>query len=40
VRVRVLRIGADFVETEQTGGPAASGSVLVPFAGVLTVRPG
>jgi hypothetical protein len=39
LRVRVLRIGADFVEVEKAGGPA-SGPLLVPFAGVRVARPG
>jgi hypothetical protein len=43
LRVRVLRIGADFVEAERTGtgGTAATGRpVLVPLAALQVVRPG
>jgi hypothetical protein len=39
LRVRVLRIGADFAEVEQVGGPV-SGPLVVPFAGVRLARPG
>jgi hypothetical protein len=40
LRVRVLRIGADFVEVQRTEGPAAADPLLVPFAGVQAARPG
>jgi hypothetical protein len=38
-RVRVVRIGADFVEVEQVGESASTfAAVLVPFGAILAVR--
>lgn len=41
MRVRVVRIGADFLEAEQAGaGAGASSTTLVPFTAVTVVRQG
>lgn len=41
LRVRVSRIGADFVEVEPTGGGGPSAATLVvPFGGIVAVRAG
>jgi hypothetical protein len=40
MRVRVIRIGADFVEAEPSGsGVGSSTATLVPFSAILAVRP-
>ncbi len=41
MRVRVVRIGADFLEVEQAGsGQGSSSTTLVPFTAVTVVREG
>jgi hypothetical protein len=40
VPVRVMRIGADFVEAQSTSAAATSTSLLVPFSAIRAVRAG